>query len=226
MEHPDIDQASLIDRYVQGTLPAEQRGAFEEHFVDCERCLEQLESAHRLKEALRLGAKIAPSLPVVPVERPRVRRPRWARFAAAASVALALAPSALLYRELARTRGQLEGSRRALATVLNAEISAPAAYVLNQTRGGGGESTAVNIPPPGQWLILLLQLDLSGVKTASATLSDGSGTIVWHTESLQPTSADVIAISLPAKVLRPGEYTLKLQGIDFSFRAGVPTAAE
>ena len=53
MDHTYIDENSLIDRYVRTTLPVVEQAAFEEHFVDCPRCLEQLGIARSLREALR-----------------------------------------------------------------------------------------------------------------------------------------------------------------------------
>jgi hypothetical protein len=45
MEHSFIAQTDVIDRYVRGTMPAAERSEFEEHFLDCQECLEQLELA-------------------------------------------------------------------------------------------------------------------------------------------------------------------------------------
>jgi len=43
MDHDYINEFNLIDQYVLGKLPADQVEEFEAHFVDCPRCVDQLE---------------------------------------------------------------------------------------------------------------------------------------------------------------------------------------
>ena len=45
MEHSFIERTDVIDRYVRGTMPPAERSEFEEHFLDCQECLDQLELA-------------------------------------------------------------------------------------------------------------------------------------------------------------------------------------
>ena len=57
MDHDYIDEHGLVALYVAGKLSAEQRAGFEEHFVDCRQCLEQIEVTGELREGLRQVAK-------------------------------------------------------------------------------------------------------------------------------------------------------------------------
>jgi hypothetical protein len=43
MDHEQINQFDLIDRYLMGKLPSEESASFEEHFVDCPQCVAQLQ---------------------------------------------------------------------------------------------------------------------------------------------------------------------------------------
>jgi anti-sigma factor RsiW len=62
MEHSFIEAHNQIDRYVRGTMPVAERTAFEEHFLDCPNCLQQLEVASSLRGAIRIViAEMAPS---------------------------------------------------------------------------------------------------------------------------------------------------------------------
>jgi anti-sigma factor RsiW len=62
MEHSFIEAHNQIDRYVRGTMPVAERTAFEEHFLDCPNCLQQLEVARNLSGAIRIAiAEMAPS---------------------------------------------------------------------------------------------------------------------------------------------------------------------
>ncbi|HKP12904.1 MAG TPA: zf-HC2 domain-containing protein, partial [Blastocatellia bacterium] len=74
MEHEQIDQSDFIDRYLMGKLSAEESTSFEEHFVDCPRCLDRLQTTDRFLQGLRL-AGVETETPTEPV-RPRrtVRR--------------------------------------------------------------------------------------------------------------------------------------------------------
>jgi hypothetical protein len=56
MNHEQIDQFDLIDRYVRGNLPAEESAAFEEHFVDCSECVARLQTTKNFLKDLRLVA--------------------------------------------------------------------------------------------------------------------------------------------------------------------------
>jgi hypothetical protein len=53
MDHAYIESHSLVELYHQGALPADEEARFEEHFVDCPQCMEQLELARGLQRGLR-----------------------------------------------------------------------------------------------------------------------------------------------------------------------------
>ncbi|HEY3135456.1 MAG TPA: zf-HC2 domain-containing protein [Blastocatellia bacterium] len=42
MNHDYVEELDLIDRYLMGNLTAEESAQFEEHFVDCARCVDRL----------------------------------------------------------------------------------------------------------------------------------------------------------------------------------------
>jgi len=52
MDHKHIDEFNLIDRYLMGRLVAEETTQFEEHFVDCEECVDRLKYTKGLMEGL------------------------------------------------------------------------------------------------------------------------------------------------------------------------------
>ncbi|HWP44343.1 MAG TPA: hypothetical protein VNO14_13950 [Blastocatellia bacterium] len=56
MNHEQIDQLDLIDRYLMGKLPAEVSSSFEEHFVDCPQCIARLQTTKNFMQGLRLVA--------------------------------------------------------------------------------------------------------------------------------------------------------------------------
>ena len=118
MDHESIQGNQIPDRYLMGKLSAEERLQFEEHFIDCSICLEQLEALEGLRDGLR---ELSPrGTPVAPPERHALvrllRAPRAAALLAAACLAVAVLPSALFFGELRRTKGERAAavSRRAV----------------------------------------------------------------------------------------------------------------
>jgi hypothetical protein len=53
MDHDYIESRGLVELYHQGALPPDEEARFEEHFVDCGQCMEQLELARGLQRGLR-----------------------------------------------------------------------------------------------------------------------------------------------------------------------------
>ena len=53
MDHAYIESHGLIELYHQGALTPDEESRFEEHFVDCGECMEQLELARGLQRGLR-----------------------------------------------------------------------------------------------------------------------------------------------------------------------------
>jgi hypothetical protein len=53
MDHAYIESQGLVERYHQGALPPDEEARFEEHFVDCGACQEQLEIARGFRSGLK-----------------------------------------------------------------------------------------------------------------------------------------------------------------------------
>ncbi len=68
MDHAYIEKHGLIELYHQGALPPDEEARFEAHFVDCPRCIEELEAARGLRTGLRaMAAEDAARVEVVRV---------------------------------------------------------------------------------------------------------------------------------------------------------------
>jgi hypothetical protein len=53
MDHDYINEHGVVSLYVAGKLSPDERIAFEEHFLDCRQCLEQIETTGDLRAALK-----------------------------------------------------------------------------------------------------------------------------------------------------------------------------
>src|SRR5450631_1620365 len=105
MEHLRIEEHNLIDRYVRGTMPAAERAEFEDHFVDCAGCQEQIEIAKSLRQAVRESV----------AETGAVGRERhwsgwrWAAIAAFACLLIAVVADTVFLLQRQRARSELSG---------------------------------------------------------------------------------------------------------------------
>jgi hypothetical protein len=227
MEHSYIEEHSLIDRYVRGTMPVDERAAFEEHFLDCSQCLEQLEIARSFREAVRIAAADLGGSPATAKQASfgawlqAVFLWRWGAVLVMACLLIVLLPAIILYRQLARTRSELGQNQVAFARDLenakkafeNAQRSAPLVYTLQQSRGGE-QVRSIGIPSIPQWMVFSVFIDATQFSSYRATLSDSSERVVWRNNEFRPASPDAIGISVPSNVFAPGSYLLTIEGIE------------
>src|SRR5436305_10485944 len=69
MDHPFIEEHNIVSRHLMGKLSARERSEFEEHFLDCPQCLDQLETEEDFRNALvRLDAAEPGRVRTAPVD--------------------------------------------------------------------------------------------------------------------------------------------------------------
>jgi len=223
MDHSFIEETNQVDRYVRGTMPPAERAAFEEHFLDCSVCLEQLEIAKSLRESVRLAAADLAS------SGERVAEPRrrwnwnWMTAGAFAGLAAMSFGSIAVYRQLEHTRGELDRAQLAYARVRDGASdmlrnSEPLVYSMSLSRGAATASKPVEIPRSPHWLVFSIQMDASLYRRYRAVLRNQAGQPVFHKDDLEPSSPDTIAVPVLSTVLASGSYTLTLEGKDPSGR--------
>ncbi len=224
MEHAQIEEHNLIDRYVRGTMPVELRADFEEHFLDCPECLEQLKLASALRDGLRLSAA---ELAASAAPRPdvsffaRLRSSfdwRWAVAIAAACLVLASMPTLVLFNRLGSVTKELSSNRTALSAakkmIEGMEHAGAAVYILSPVRGEAAPAR-IAVPASSALTVLTLESDFTRYATYRATLRNDRGQIVWQQDQIHPSSPDAIGIVLAPSVLAvPGAYRLVVDGED------------
>jgi hypothetical protein len=120
MDHSYIEEFNVADRYLLGKLPAEERARFEEHFVDCPKCLDLLETTESFRGGLQTVAAEEAARSSVYVQAgllahlARLSRGRQAILLAGAVLLVAL-PAVLFVVETRRVRGELEQVKLASA---------------------------------------------------------------------------------------------------------------
>ncbi len=122
MNHPEIEERQVIDRYLMGKLPPEEAERFEEHYLSCPQCLDQL----ALGESMQRGFKRAAGQDVAVLAATRqlalfawLSRLGRSRQAAVLAMALlvvvvAVLPGGLALRRLGERDRELDETRRAL----------------------------------------------------------------------------------------------------------------
>nr|MCH9649462.1 zf-HC2 domain-containing protein [Deltaproteobacteria bacterium] len=131
MKHQQIDAESTVERYVTGRLTEEEAVRFEEHYLDCPRCIDNVEAAERLHRGLSevtadhereaipsptagpLHFSEPPALSQPPP--PPLAAPSWFPYAMAATVVLSLGLTLFFAHQTRQLRQDLSSTQNQLA---------------------------------------------------------------------------------------------------------------
>ncbi|MDX2000224.1 MAG: zf-HC2 domain-containing protein [Thermoanaerobaculia bacterium] len=233
-DHTQRDRDLVIERYLAGRLPADETESFEEHYLDCPDCLDQLEAARGLRRGLATVA-------AEDAERaPRGAR-RWLLLAAAALL-VALLPAVWLGletrrlgSELAATRDRLDAAQAtAVPPSRLAELEHQLADQASHLTGLAAELARERAPQPNALLVPLAVQRSGGGKSVHLQRPAGAGRIVfalavgpdddgpfdlvlrregevlWRGEGLRPDGLGDVRVSFHRDSLPPGAYWLEL----------------
>src|SRR5436305_672995 len=127
MDHADMEEQQIVDRYVRGTLPAEEVARFEEHYLSCPVCLDRLDLAESMNRGFKRAAgqdaaRVAAARQLAVVAwLSRLSRSRQAAVLTMTLLVAVLLPWGLAVRRMA-------GRDRELATARSpSKVSLPAA---------------------------------------------------------------------------------------------------
>jgi hypothetical protein len=222
MDHSYIDEHNVADRYILGTLSAEERARFEEHFVDCPQCLDRLEDAESWRRAFKAAAAEGRRVMAWPS--------KTVALLLAACLVMAVAPL-LLWRELSRVRADLDRTRRVSSEwqrryqeSSQARVEPPPlpstvpVFPLVLTRGATAEPSAppvyIVLPQGAPWAVLSLELaHYPSLLSYRARLFTVRGQQVWTASGLKPSQPTSLALVIPSQLLEPGDYVLTLEGL-------------
>jgi hypothetical protein len=230
MDHPYIDEHNLADRYVLETLAPDDRARFEEHFVDCQECLDRLENAARWRHALKMAAAENPGGRGLFAWLASLKTWRQAAVLLVAGLVVAAGPLALAWREISNSRGQLNQLKTASADwqrryrELAASRSEPPAlpdtlpvFSLSLTRGallgGAAPEVRINLRGAPPWVVLSLETQSDpDLPSYRALLATARGEVVWNATGLKPSAPDILGLTLQSRLLQKGDFVLVLEG--------------
>lgn len=214
-----IVEDELVDQYLAGLLTNEERESFENHFAASPDRREKLRFARNLKkyvsrvEADRASVADDPHIvsdrnaAPVPV-RPRKKLWIWPNpnpipsYALAAAVVIAVALAGIM---IFRPWNAPPHTGKALAVEL----------VPGLSRGEGGIEQ-ITVPADTETVQLQLRAsNISAYQTYRAILQTADGREISRYDDLKPdpASSDRIICPIPAALLKPGNYSLKLSGL-------------
>ena len=210
-----IVEDELVDQYLAGLLTEEERKSFENHFAASAERREKLRFARNLKKYVsRVGADRASvaeyvsdrnvvPLPVPPLKRGWFWSNPIASYSLAAAVIVAVA---LVGITIFRPWNGPPHTGKALAVELVPGLSR-----------GEGEIKQITVPADIETVQFQLRAaNISAYQTYRATLQTADGREISRYDDLRPdpASTDRINCSIPAALLKPDNYSLKLSGID------------
>ncbi|HYX24753.1 MAG TPA: zf-HC2 domain-containing protein [Thermoanaerobaculia bacterium] len=185
MNHADVEEQQIVDRYVRGTLPAEEAARFEEHYLSCPDCLDRLDLAESMKRGFQRAAgqdvarvTAARQLAVV-AWLARLGRSRQAAVLAMALLVAVLLPWGLAVRriaerdrELATTRAALEQERSTASSRGTAETERLRSELQASQRdlAHEKEQLAQARQPQGNVPILFLNTERGGASAGGPTV--------------------------------------------------------
>lgn len=202
MNHTEAKENMLVDRYLAGQLGDRERQRFEEHYLGCHACLEELELTERLRGGLRDMVDTArPAVPAEPARLPLAANAP--RYAMAASVVLAatLVAAGLAY----------DGDPVGI-TATGAEV-----FPVHSTRSASGVSSRVRLSSPDASAVLLVDPGREFRHDYRITLQrlDGDATpTLARVAGVQPSYEALVAVTVPGALLEPGMHTILLEGRD------------
>jgi hypothetical protein len=201
MDRKKIQDEQIVERYLAGKLALAEEQAFEEAYLADPGLLEEVKLAERLREGL--ADLPDPQRAALPAQRPRwldvAGSPRYG-IAASLVAAAALLASAVLY---------FQGSGLGAATGVGG--ANPMRVVPLVSVRGAGDANAIAAPKSDEWTVLLLDPGFADYDRYRAVLVRG-GEEVLRVDGLSPTYENMLAVGLPARVLEPGRYEIRLEG--------------
>jgi hypothetical protein len=205
MDRQYIRDHQVIERYLSGTLTADEEQTFEEAYLSDQELLDQVQAAERLRDGIK-ELERAGSLE-------RLRTPaRWRQwlaspqYAAAASVLLAvsLGFSAMLYRENVDLRGTGSSQTSERTRLVRLDVVR------------GDDVREISAPQLDERTVLQLDAGAVAYDTYRGTVmrrdGDRSVTIWSRADLVAEPDGEAVLIGVPGRDLQPGDYEARLEG--------------
>jgi hypothetical protein len=200
MDHLEITERRVLDRYLLGQLSDEEAERFERHYLACPECLAELETTEHLVGGLRDAAAEDVARVVAGAAAARRARRPWL---AGALLGLVLLASVFLFQRPSVSGGGGGAPRAAIV------------LALSPLRGETVPVHQVRLDLH-QAIVLTLELDRVGHDRYRVVLREhgeaDDGTELWRGE-MAPDYRDTLSVSLDGGRLAAGDYALEVVGL-------------
>jgi hypothetical protein len=205
MNHHEALRRAAVEKYLLDELSLQERDEFEEHFFDCADCAQDLRTTAAFLDEAKSELRRPPAAKTAPRVRKAFRFESLWRPAFLAP-AFALLLSVIIYQNapvFPRVAGERAGLDRP-------EVLSAVSLIGANGRGGATPSGTVEKDQP-----ILLTLDIAAAEqyaSYTCSLIAPSGAAVWRVPVTASQAKDTVSIRVPGAGLKPGEYTLRVQG--------------
>lgn len=218
-DHDEIEVSNVIERYLMGKLTVQEADAFEDHFLDCEECLERLELSRMLYQGMQEVAaeEVSKALTATTVMAWLARRgPFFQGMLALGLLVLVALPWALWVPEVLRVRGEHQQLAQDMARALSPHASSSRA-LLSPERSGPEEapSTRIAVDTEPGWVVLVLQLPpYATADRFRVGLIEATGVVRWESGPLEADRSHQVTLSVHSSWLETSTYHLEVRAFD------------
>lgn len=221
MDHLTIEEQNVVERYLLGHLDTEEAMRFEQHYLDCPRCLEQLEIGQVLCQGLKQvaaeeGARLAGAAALAWLQR-RGRVLQWGL--ALVLLGLIILPWALLTPRVTHLAGEQDRLADELSQALAPQVGT-LTYSLSPERTTPGEepSTRITLGAEPEWVVLALPLPPSEVTSPAEAsyrvrLLEAAGETVWQSRPIRADASGRVTLSVHSSWLEASTYYAELDAL-------------
>lgn len=202
MDHQKVISENYVDRYLRDELAPEETDMFEQHYLSCNECLNELAGTQRLRDGLKdLVDAGELELPEITMSRAAWwHSPTWA-VAATTLLAVSLVTTGAMYQNLRSLADRGAGTVEIYSLV--AVRSGPNDPPVNMIRADAATDTLVLLVETGQ---------LDGTGPYSATLSSESGSTKPRTfEPLHPGFDGMLTVAITTDRLEADDYRIEVR---------------
>lgn len=202
MDHHSIEADGVVEGYVTGRLDPATLARFEEHYLDCPRCVAAIEEAEQLGAGLRQVARedAGRGAPAAPTKRLRLPLLMAAAIAGMALALVALVAS----RRVATLEEQLAIARAPQANTPIINLA-----VLRSDHAE--DAQRIRLAPRHEWWLVTVPVASQSFEGApyQVTILHDDGETIWHTEDAVVDARGELVLSLHSSWLPPGRYRLR-----------------
>lgn len=214
-DHDEIEASNVVERYLMGKLTTEETEVFEDHFLDCDECLERLELSKMLYQGMQEVAaeEVTKTLAATSVMAWLAQRGRsFQGILVLGLLTLMALPWAYLLPEVSRVRGEQERLIGEMARAL-APQARGISVLLSTERSGADEapSARVFVGAEPEWIALVLQLPpYQSEETFQIRLSNAEGASLWQSGPLEASPSNQVTLSVHSSWLETSIYHLEI----------------